>query len=200
MAAYVALICVPNAWAWTVAKSSNGLLLSRESTDSTASVGVKVYSGYRGGSSWVPAFPPKSGSSYSAETVSLDVYGLEVFEVPLVRDGGRCQMVFVSNPSRSYAVLYEPLLVDVEGMPEVSVSELPTVSVVGTVAVSKLPTASVVGTVAVSAIPSLTLESSSVVSTVTVAGLDTGAIQASSYLLAMMSGLGVLWWGMRRDV
>lgn len=128
--------CSP-AYAWEVAKSSNGVVVMRQSDDSTATVGLSIYHGYKGGDSWSASYPVFYAASYAAATtyVNFIVDSADVVEVPLDPANGRVQMVYL-NDGKRLAVLCEPMNVAVQGTVPVSVATTLPVSLDTTLGVS----------------------------------------------------------------
>lgn len=141
------------AFAWDLGKSTNGVVINREPSDtSTATVVVSLYYDYKGGASWVSSYTPSYTSSYNTTRWICNIDGVDAdaLEVDL-QPGYRCQMVQVAQGStyRKFAVLYEPLKVSVENT-SVPARLTTTASVTGTVSVSAMPTTmSVSGTLPV---------------------------------------------------
>jgi len=133
-------IAVPSAFAWDVAKSTNGVVIIREASDTTTTCEIRHYWDYKGS-----AYSPASSASYNAsQSISNAIYAsTDVFEVEL-KEGFRRQFVLVGNGStfRGSTVIYEPLMVTVENT--VAVSGLPTASMTGTVSVEGTQTVELV--------------------------------------------------------
>jgi hypothetical protein len=140
----LALFAVP-ASAWELSKSSNGVVVNRQSTDSSQGVNVYVYYDYKGGSYWSSGQSPSVTSSYNANDFVGLVFSTgdtgQSIEIAL-KPNYRCQLVVLSQSGvgqKTFAVLNEIHQVSVIGTPTVAVSNQTTsgtsVSIVGTVPV-----------------------------------------------------------------
>lgn len=139
-----------HAHAWQLNKGTNGVVISRESDDTSKAAEVFVYYGYKGGEvDWTDTFSPTVTSSYNLNkryrfALAAD-YGTS-FEVPLHKDH-RLQLVYVretvspNTPLATFAVINEPVQVrEVEPIESVKVSDLPGVKVAEIVPVSLIGT------------------------------------------------------------
>ncbi len=151
------------AHAWNIAKGTNGVIVSRESSDTTAQVIITRRADYIPGDTW------SSAAGSTSRPSSKDAYRIfevicyldqsngvaDSIEVPL-KPGYRCQLVSVADANtasviyQTFAILNESLAVALPATQSVAVSSLP--SVLGTVAVSNHPTAAAVDTGAVTAV------------------------------------------------
>jgi len=115
-------ISVPEAFAWDVAKSTNGVVIVREASDTTTTCEVQVFYDLKSGYTAYGSI-----ASYDASyTIKSALYSsTDAYEVELV-PGYRRQLVRYgpndSGPYRSVAVCYEPLQVTVENTQAISVS------------------------------------------------------------------------------
>lgn len=143
-AVVVLLASVSPALGWELSKSTNGVIINRQSDDSTAALAVGfIYYGYKGGEeSWSATYSPVVSTSYNHSVNIGTLFPIgssgDAIEIPLV-EGYRLQAVMLSQSGigqRWFGVIKEPLLVDVQN------TRLP-VSTVGTVCVSSMPTVSV---------------------------------------------------------
>lgn len=126
MVVVAAVLAAPfSAYAWDVAKSTNGVILVREVTDTTTTVNVRVYYDYKGGG--LPYATTSSYNSYITYTNALYAT-TDAYEVDLVEGYDR---QLVEYGGRAVTVLHEPLDVSVVGTVPVSVSS--TVPVSGSV-------------------------------------------------------------------
>lgn len=148
------LVSVAPAIAWDLGKSTNGVTINKEPSDtSTATVVVSLYWDYKGGASWVSSYTPSYTSSYNQNrwVCNLDGTDADAIEIDL-QPGYRLQCVQVNQGStyRKFAVINEALKVsrvDTAASP-VYLSQV--ASIAGTVAVSSQPsTVSVAGTLPV---------------------------------------------------
>jgi hypothetical protein len=130
------------AYAWNAVKSSNGLVISREADDTTASINVTIFHDYKGGSVWDPAYRIMVSTSYAAADTYVAFLGssVECAEIPLVFDGGRFQMVQLTG-GELFPVIYEPLNVVVQGTVPVSVPDPLPVSLDASVTIAPDPAA-----------------------------------------------------------
>lgn len=129
--AAVALVAVvtPQAFAWDVAKSTNGVILVREPTDTTTTVSVAVYYDHKGDAN---TYPYGATSSYrSSFTYTNALYpSTDAYEVDLMPGYDR-QLVLYGG--RGTTVRFEPLDVTVENTIAVPVRLPATQSVNATV-------------------------------------------------------------------
>lgn len=132
----LALLLAAPAYGWDAFKSTNGVVLVRESTDATISADLRVYYDYKGGSSWNGSYLPMQSASYNSVATYPGFLGANVstIEVPLVAAGGRVQLVYCSVGPIQVPVLNEPLNVSVTSFTPtatVSIPETATVSISG---------------------------------------------------------------------
>lgn len=130
------LVASSPVFAWDLSKSTNGVTINKEPSDtSTQTVTVTLFWDYKGGSSWVTSYTPSYTSSYASTkwVCNIDGNDADAIEIDLNPTGGRCQMVQVAQGStyRKFAVLNEPLRVSItpSGTLPVAVSNVPTVAV-----------------------------------------------------------------------
>lgn len=180
LAVALAFVCSP-AYAWDAVKSSNGLVMVRESTDTTASTDIRIFYGYKGGDQWSASYPVTSWTSYASSTVFTNFLPPEVdaIEIPLLPNGGRFQLVSSAGAGVLVPVIYEPLRVDVTN--------------------TSLPVSGSVNTTITNDVP-VTLDTTlpvSLDSTLPVAVNAIGAFDGGGLTLAIGAGLvglgGVLW-------
>lgn len=155
--------------AWSLSKSTNGVVVERESSDATSNVTVSVYYDYTGGDTWTSSARAGSTSSYRASvTLGTLAGGDEAWEIPLVK-GYRCQMVMFST-GKYFPVLNEPLAVSVDNTRPIAVD------------VSAIPTVSVGSTLSVAGTQTVDVQR--------IGGVDSGGLTAVVGLLLL--GLGVI--------
>lgn len=134
-----ALVFPGSALAWDLGKSSNGVVINRESSDTnTATVVVTVFYDYKGGASWVTSFTPSYTSSYQSQKWICNVDGTDADAIEIdLMPGYRLQMVQVAQGTtyRKFAVINEALKVSEVGTLPVPVY----LSRDATVAVSAMP-------------------------------------------------------------
>lgn len=155
--AVVALFAFPAIGsAWTLTKSTNGVVMVPQSTDSTGTYEISIRYGYSGGENLSFSYDPTAFGSYTytrnvltySHPGSVRVSGIEV---PLV-DGYRIQRVTLNNTTLGkedycFVVLHEPLDVKMSNdvtigaMPDVALSAGSTLSVDSTLAVDPWATA-----------------------------------------------------------
>lgn len=128
------------AHAYDVTKSTNGIFINRESTDSTAGATVTIYYGYKGGeTSWTATYAPSTGGSYLYSDTLTNIWASDTdgMEVP-TPNGYRLMLVRLSisgGTIRNYPIVSEPLDVTVTNTHTVNVGTMPGVSL-NTTAVS----------------------------------------------------------------
>lgn len=131
-----------SAGAYSLSKSTNGLIIDRESTDSTAAVNVYLHYAYSNESagSWLTTVSvfdtTKFGSTKTLAMVGGDLG--DSIEVPL-QSGYRFQLIRISNNAtidKRFAILNEPMEVTVENTPTVNIGTQPAVSLSSSVSVA----------------------------------------------------------------
>lgn len=123
----LALVASP-AFGWSIVKSTNGVVLDRESGDSTATVTVTVRYDYKGGNSYSPSYP-YSAASFNASTPAMYLgEHVDSVELDLV-DGYRIQYVglTVGSVTRAFVVINEPMQVAVESSVPIAIDSTVTV-------------------------------------------------------------------------
>lgn len=132
-------VCSP-AFAWEAYKSTNGVVVVRESQDTTAAADVTVYYDYKGGQSWSPSYNPVYSSSYR-QLVTFPSFmqgNVDAMEVPLV-DGYRFQCVSIAGAGGEFPVIYEPLNVAVKSFTPTATVSIPETSTVDVGSIDGLP-------------------------------------------------------------
>lgn len=146
-AVWAALLFPFSAGAWEVSKSSNGVVLTPSSTDSTGTYDISVRVGYKGGEKYSESYDPALYFSYNytssvVGTLTFTYPGTVVvrgIEVPL-DDEYRIQRVTVNNVTAGkedycFVVVHEPLNVAVVSQPAVVLSGSPTMTLDSTLTV-----------------------------------------------------------------
>lgn len=129
-----ALVVVSPAFAWSVNKSTNGIVIEREASDlASTTVSISRYWDYKGGENWDTAKNPASGTQYnSSEVLFASATIFEAFEVPYRPDYGRLQMITVAQtgqPGRLFMLVMEPMKVSLPANQSVAISTMPSVAV-----------------------------------------------------------------------
>lgn len=159
--AVVAALAFPlSVGAFTVSKSTNGVVLERSSTD-TQTVRVFVYYDYKGGSNWTGSFDPFSPASYNSSVMFGSATNLrlintsEANSIEIVPPSNyRCFLVNITDDAITYgvdrfALMGEPLRVSVQNTPTVNVGTMPEVAVSSMPSVALESSVSVAGTMPV---------------------------------------------------
>lgn len=167
VAALLAVLALPAvAHGWELSKSSNGVIVSRDASDTPGYyASVVVYYDYKGGDDYSASYSPRVATSYRQNVTYssiFDAFGsIDAVEIPLVPDY-RVQFVSVqsslSSTNKYFVCLNEPIAVRevdpvdsvrVSGSVSATVTAAPPVSLeTSPVPVSLSPTASVLATVA----------------------------------------------------
>lgn len=127
------------AGAWEVTKSTNGVVINRETSDvTTTTVIIRDYYSYKGGTTWDTAFLPSSTTSYNSSRILYNSANqFEAIEVPL-ESGYRLHLVQLTisgGTTRSFCVVAEPLQVAVSNVSSVTVVSMPAVALESSVSV-----------------------------------------------------------------
>jgi len=153
------------ALAWNIGKSSNGVIIDRESSDSpTQTVSVYVYYDYKGGDeAWVSTLSVNTGS-FNQNKLVANFGSTEGGEIALI-PGYKLQYVHLSGPNRGFGVISEPL--------DVSVRSSVALNVTGTVSVGNSPTSTIISSMPTQVVSAVVSTDTTLpVSVSSVAGLD----------------------------
>lgn len=185
----LALMASP-ALAWQLSKTTNGVVIERETSDSTTNTAsYTIYYDYKGvvGNTYDSAYSPRLTTSYSQNTTTMAVFDsagqVSSVEIPLVANY-RVQLVTITGTvtgTKSFVILSEPLKVSLPSTQSVSVSNWPTSTVV-----SSMPTMSLASSVSVAGTLPV-----SVVGT-DGAVFDAGLHNTESYVIAGIAAIAVV--------
>lgn len=127
------LLAARPAYGWDLAKSTNGVLLTRANEDTQTPSAVWVYYDYKGGAAYHPSWSIWTSASFNKSVGYVLGSTWDAFEIPL-QDGYRVHLLTLGSPANKYyVVLNEPLEVSVENTPAVAVPAGVSLSSTGTV-------------------------------------------------------------------